>query len=170
MKQEDTQEEEQSLSEFPKETWLTEEDAVDELNIRWRKVIDELMNGAKILEAYAKAYDIETETPKGYNIACANGSRLLRNAKFRELWHKVIEEHGFNDETVDWALADLITNPGVEPTVRRAAIVHYNELRGRIIKKVDATSGGKPIQVPVIMPAIEPRDESTAQTETADGS
>lgn len=165
MEQVDTQPEEQEqepASEFPKETWLTDENWVDDINVRWRKVIDDLMNGSTILQAYAHAYDIETSLPKDYNVAAACGSRLLKNAKFRELWHKVIEERGFSNEVADWQLVDLMTNPKYEATVRRAAIHDYNELTGRIIKKVDTTSGGKPIQQPVVMPLIEPRHDAVA--------
>lgn len=157
-------------SEFPAQPWQTDEEWVDEINVRWRKVIENLMNGNTILDSYASAYEIEIGTPKGYNVAAASGSRLLKNAKFRDLWHKVIEEQGFNDETADFRLLDLITNPGIEPTVRRAAIHDYNELTGRIIKKTDLTSGGKPIEAPAIMPAIEPRNDAPAQTEATDGS
>src|SRR5436853_113346 len=70
--------------------WLTDEDAVEKLNIRWRKVIEYLMDGDRIYEAYAKAYELETDKPSQLNVARANGSRLLTNANFRRLWGKVL--------------------------------------------------------------------------------
>lgn len=135
--------EQETQTEHPDEPWITDEEWVKDLNVRWRKVINRLMEGKLIYEAYAKAYDIEIDTSEGKNLANAAGSRLLRNVKFKTLWHKVIEERGFNDEAVDWALADLITNPDVDPSTRRAAIKDYNELRGRVIKKTDITTGGQ---------------------------
>ena len=154
-------------NEFPDETWVTDENWVDDLNVRWRKVIDELMNGSKIYESYAKAYDIETSTPKGYNLANACGSRLLRNGNFRKLWKKVIEERGFNDETADMRLVELMRNP--DPSIQMKAVKHYNELSGRVIKKLDHTSDGKRIEVPAVISTIMPRDETTAQAEATDG-
>ena len=90
------------------DTWLTDEDAVERLNIRWRKVVENLMNGDLIYEAYAKAYDINVEVPSQYNVAKANGSRLLTNANFQRLWDKVLAEHGFNNQAMDAELLDLI--------------------------------------------------------------
>lgn len=161
---------EQEESEHPEQPWVTDEDWVDDINVRWRKVIDELMKGSMIYDAYAKVYDIETSTPSGKNVAQAAGSRLLANVRFKKLWRKVIEERGFNEETADSVMLDLITNPKYDPKVRRAALHDYNELTGRIIKKTDLTSGGKTIEAPALMPAIEPRNASEAETETVDGS
>lgn len=154
-------------SEFPDTQWQTDEEWVDEINVRWRKVIDSLMTGERIYEAYGKAYEIEMGTPRGYNQACAAGSRLLRNDNFRKLWKKVIEERGFNNEAADWRLLDLMAN--ADPAIQMKAVKHYNELTGRIIKKLDHTSDGKPIQSPAIISPIEPRNDPQAQTEATAG-
>lgn len=157
-------------SEFPQETWVTDESWVDDINVRWRKVIDDLLKGSKIVDAYARAYDIDTSLPKDYNVAASAGSRLLRNVNFQNLWDKVNRERGFNDQAADSRLLDLMVNPGIEPKDRFKAIKHYNELRGRIITKTDLTSDGKPIVTPAIMPVIEPRIDAPAQTEATNGS
>lgn len=158
------------VNELPEEPWVTDAEAAEMRNYKWREVIDDLMNGAKITDAYAKAYDIEVKIPSKYNVAASNGSRLLRNAKFKELWRKVLEERGFSDEMADWQLTDLMTNKKYEPGDRFRAIKHFNELRGRVIKNIDLKSGGKPIEAPAIMPAIEPRNDATTEAETTDGS
>lgn len=183
MSEKDTQSEEQETktpnpdldaqleeNELPEEPWVTDPDAAEVRNYRWREVIDELMNGAKITDAYAKAYDIDVNVPSKYNAAAANGSRLIANDKFKALWRKVIQEHGFSNEMADWQLTDLMTNPKYEAKDRFKAIKHFNELSGRIITKTDLTSGGKPIEAPAIMPAIEPRNGASTQAETTDGS
>lgn len=156
-------------SEFPAQEWHTQSEAewVDEINVHWRTVIENLMQGDRIYEAYGKAYEIEMKTERGYNTAKANGSRLLTNANFRRLWDKVIAEHGFNDQAADWRLMELMTNP--DPAISVKAVKHYNELRGRIIKNVDVKSGGKEIQSPAIISAIEPRNDSPAQAEATAG-
>lgn len=156
-------------NENPKEPWVTDPELAENRNYKWREVIDSLLNGDYITDAYAKAYDIDVSIPSKYNIAASNGSRLLRNAKFKQLWRKVIEEKGFNDETVDWKLTDLMTNPAVEPAVQLNALKHYNELSGRVIKKIDHTSKGKAITAPAVLSPIEPRDVG-AEAQTTDSS
>lgn len=150
-------------NEDPKTPWVTDDNAAEFRNIRWRKVIDGLMSRKTITQAYADAYDIDiTKTKLQENVASTNGSRLLRNAKFKALWDRVNAEHGFNDQMADSQLLDLMTNPGVEPKDRRAAIADYNKLRGRIIDKFDHTSKGKRIESPAIMSEIKPRDAPEA--------
>lgn len=142
---EDTTPVEEELNENPEQPWVTDESLAEIRNYKWRAVIDELMNGAKITDAYAKAYDIDVNVPSKYHVAAANGSRLLRNAKFKALWRKVLEERGFSDEMADWQLTDLMTNKAYEPKDRFKAIKHYNELRGRITTNVDVKSAGERI-------------------------
>jgi hypothetical protein len=127
------------------DTWLTDEGALDNFNWRWRKVIEQLMNGARIYEAYATAYEIDTEIPGQYNVAKVNGSRLLTNANFRRLWDKVLAENGFTSQHVDLQLMNIIMSPKTEPGTRLVAIRTFNELNGRIVKKVDHTSKGQPL-------------------------
>lgn len=169
-KQDTQPEEQEQLNELPVQPWVTDDSAAEVRNYRWREVVHELMNGATITDAYAKAYDIDVNVPSKYNVAASNGSRLLKNAEFKKLWRKVIEERGFNAETADWHLTDLMTNPKYEPKDRFKAIKHFNELSGRIIQKTDLTSGGKAIEAPALMPAIEPRNAPATETETVDGS
>lgn len=154
-------------NENPSQVWLTDDSLVDTVNVRWRTVIDELMNRQKIYIAYARAYDIDITKPGQQHVAEANGSRLLRNAEFKKLWSKVIEERGFNEQTADWILTDLMTSPSVEPKVQLLALKHFNELSGRVIKKTDVTSNGETI-APIVLSQIKPRDV-IPKAETATG-
>lgn len=154
-------------AEIPEEPWLTDLDLPSSYNWHWREVIDGLMNRLPAYQAYAEAYDLNIADEKQRRAAEANSSRLMRNDRFRAVWRKVIAERGFNDETVDWELANLIASPDTEPAIRRAAIKDYNELRGRIITKVDHTSKGKRITPPAIISTIQPR--APAQTEATTG-
>jgi len=126
-----------------------QEAVVSSINWRWRKFALGIMNGKMNYRAYADAYDLtEVEiNRKQYQVAAANASVLLKNAKFREYWRELLQEQGFNNDAVDSEMLQLITDPMTPPTVKRAAIKDYNELMGRIVKAVDLTSGGKPIPI-----------------------
>lgn len=126
-------------NENPAETWLTDEEWVDDLNLTWRRVIELLMDRKPMYEAYADAYAIDITTPRGKNVAMACGSRLLRNANFRKLWDRVLQEVGFNDHMVDTILAQTITGKDVPYKDRNKAITIYNDLKGRVVKKTSLT-------------------------------
>lgn len=149
--------ESEKFNENPDQVWLSDENAVDDLNVAWREVIEGLMSGLPMYKAYAKAYDFDTEDIRQRKVAESNGSRLLRNAKFRKVFRRVIEERGFNDEIVDWRLADIINNPATADKDRIKAIKHYNEMTGRAVRRTDITSNGETV-APIILSEIKPRN------------
>lgn len=114
-----------------------QEALVGGINWQWRKFALGLMNGLPNYKAYAEAYDMNDvdRDEKQYMVAAAVSSRLLKNAKFRAYWRELLEEQGFNHDTVDSEMVRLITDPLTPPAVRRATIRDYNELQGRIVKK-----------------------------------
>jgi hypothetical protein len=79
-----------------------------------------------------------------YQTAMVNASRLLSNAKIIARINELLETGGFNDENVDKQHLFLI-NQFADLKTKIAAIREYNELKSRIQKKIDITSGGKPI-------------------------
>lgn len=125
------------------EIWLTDTESPAEFNWHWREVIRGLLDNLPGYQAYARAYEIDISEESGRRVAEANYSRLLRNAKFRDLWRRVLEEIGLNDEMVDSQLYKLITGESVENAVKQRAIAHYNELRGRITRNVKLNANVK---------------------------
>src|SRR5215207_5426391 len=84
--------------------WLTDDDWAADINWRWRKVIEDLMNGTRVYFKQKTAYEMNLEEPGQYNVAKSAGSRLLTNVNFRRLWDKVLAENGFNNQSVDMQL------------------------------------------------------------------
>lgn len=129
------------VSERSKEQREKEEKLLRETNWQWRKFALGLMNGLANYKAYAEAYNMPNvdRDERAYQVAAANASRLLKNAKFREMWRALIIEQGFNHDVVDTEALKLITDADTPPQVRRAAIRDYNELMGRIVKRTTLT-------------------------------
>lgn len=93
-------------------------------------------------QAYMEAYDMQ---PKQWKTAQANASRLLSNARILKRINELLELKGLNDAYVDKQLELLITqNSDYHSKV--AAIKEYNALKSRVQKKLDVTSGGKPLE------------------------
>ncbi len=96
------------------------------------------------VETYLEVYSIDQHKPNWYNTACAAASRLLSNVKVINRINELIEEGGLNDSFVDKQLKFLITQHA-DFKSKLGAISEYNKMKQRIVKKVDLTSGGKPI-------------------------
>ena len=159
-KTEDTQPE---AAQDENELWLTDEELPGEFNWNWRQVITGLMEGKPGYIAYAEAYEIDiNESEKRRRVAESNYSQLLRNTKFRALWKRVLEEAGFNDDLVDSRLIHFIIDPGTPVKDAVVAIKHFNELRGRVIRRTDLTSGDKPLPI-MGGTAVLPVDEVVAE-------
>jgi hypothetical protein len=94
-----------------------------------------------------KSY-IEAYNPKRfgnwYEVAAANASRLLKNAKIIKRINSLLEVGGFTDENVDKQHLFLI-NQHADLKTKLGAIREFNMLKKRITNKLDLTSGGKPI-------------------------
>jgi len=79
-----------------------------------------------------------------YKSTVVSASRLLTNVKILERINELLEKEGLNIPFVDKQLKFLITQHADFGT-KLGAIREYNKIQKRITKKVDVTSGGKPI-------------------------
>lgn len=102
----------------------------------------DLENASRIRTKGEDGLEIEgsSDFDKMENLCAASASRLLRNDKV--LTRIVtLQNKMLRDEIVDAKHADLIMNGKQE--VKLGAIKEYNNLRGRITKKLDVLSGGE---------------------------
>jgi hypothetical protein len=90
--------------------------------------------------------DEKTGKKIGYMAAMAAASRLLTNVKIVNRINELLTKEGFNDENVDKQLLAVI-NQHADFKSKVMAIKEYNNLKARIQKKIDLTSGGKPIPI-----------------------
>jgi len=159
---EDTLREEEGLN----EVWLTDVEAPENFNWQWREVIRSLLYGEDAYVAYAQAYEIDISAESGKRQAMANSSRLIRNDKFKRLWRQVLDETGFNAETMDSVTLSMIKDESTPHQTRRALIRDFNELNGRIVNRTDLTTLGEKIERPVVMAEIKPRVDDADQAPT----
>lgn len=96
------------------------------------------------VQSYIEAYNPDQTKPHWYDSACSSASRLLRNVKVINRINDILEETGLNDAFIDKQLSFLIAQHGDFKT-KLGAIREYNNLKQRIIKKIDHTTGGKSI-------------------------
>lgn len=97
-------------------------------------------------QAYIEAYNIDIAKPGGYSTARANAHRLLTNADILSRINELLETGVLNDENVDKQLG-LIMMQNADFNSKLGAIREYNQLKSRITKKIDHTSGGQPMNV-----------------------
>lgn len=105
-------------------------------------------NGVK---SYAVAYgyllplrdDGEIDTKSAEYLACkANGGRMMFNEKIRTIIQSKLLEQ-FNDRTVDARTSQILLQGRDSDSL--TAIKMYNELKQRIVKKVDVTVAARPL-------------------------
>lgn len=120
------------------------------------------------VSAYAEAYNIDLERPGKYATARSNAYRLLINADILARIKELLELGPLNDEVVDRELAFVISQ-NAELPAKVSAIKEYNALKGRILKKIDLTSDGKPLQ-PIIMDSSIAEKYADAASGAADDS
>lgn len=96
------------------------------------------------VESYMEVYEIDKSKSNWYKTACSAASRLLRNVKVCQRINDLLEAGGLNDQFVDKQLGFLITQHS-DFSNKLGAIKEYNQLKQRVMKKLDITSGGKPI-------------------------
>lgn len=96
------------------------------------------------VQAYVEAYNIDQSKPNWYKTAKAAASRLLTNVNLLYYMDQLLESDGLNDAFVDKQIRFLITQCA-DFGAKMAAIKEYNNLRSRITKKMDVTTGGEPI-------------------------
>lgn len=88
------------------------------------------------VQCYAEAYELDLDTKEGYNTARSNSSRLLTNADILSYIRSLYEQRDLNDTVVDNELAFVISQ-NADFGSKVAAIKEYNQLKGRIIKKIE---------------------------------
>jgi phage terminase small subunit len=86
--------------------------------------------------SYIEAYGCEDE--KGYANAKSGATRLLSNAHICSRINDLLDLSGLSDEFVDKQMAFLITQNS-DLTNKLNAMKMYNDLRGRIVKKLEMT-------------------------------
>lgn len=93
-------------------------------------------NGAQCyLKVYGEEYFKKNNKQMSYMAAIACASRLLTKANVIARINELLETGGFNEENVDKQHLFLI-NQHADFKTKMAAIKEYNELKGRIQKKV----------------------------------
>ncbi len=80
--------------------------------------------------SYCKAYELNCENEKEYNIGKVEGSTNLTKPNIRARMRQILEEEGLNDEVVDARLLDIIKNSSAQHA--NVAIKEYNTLKKRI--------------------------------------
>lgn len=99
------------------------------------------------VQAYIEAYDPEREG-NWYKSAAASASRLLNNVNVLEHINNIFEGRGLNDVFVDKQLEFLITQHDDKKS-KLGAIKEYNAIRERIKHRLDLTSKGEKIDMPL---------------------
>ena len=112
------------------------------------------------VNCYVEAYDVDQSKPNWYKSASASASRLLKKVNILEEINNNLEKQDLNDGFVDKQLRFLITQHA-DFKVKLGAISEYNKLKTRIIKKLDHTTKGEPIQG---FNYLIPRDDTDNKT------
>lgn len=108
------------------------------------------------VESYIEAYDIDTSKPNYYNSAKSAASRLLTNDNILSYIRSLYEDSDLNDTVVDNELAFVIKQ-NADFGSKVAAIKEYNQLKARITKKLELSTGGA--DELVIRPKSKPVDD-----------
>lgn len=101
------------------------------------------------VQSYIEVYEPNQSRPNWYKSACAAASQLLSNIKVCKRISELLSVEGFNDEFVDKQLLFVIAQHD-DKSAKVAAIREFNKLRGRITEKIDHTTKGKELPVPIL--------------------
>lgn len=102
--------------------------------------------------SYAQAYEYDLPVDengkiivnsKPYNVCASNGSRVYFDSRVQSRIKQLLIQV-LDDETVDARLSEILTGGQESNSIQ--AIKHYSELKGRITKKIDLTTQGRPLQ------------------------
>lgn len=85
---------------------------------------------------YAKAYNVDLTQQGGYNTAKAGASENLTKHYILDYIRSLYEGNDLNDTVVDNELAFVIKQ-SADFGSKVAAIKEYNQLKGRIVKKIE---------------------------------
>ena len=99
-------------------------------------------------QSYIEAYGIDPSEKGAYLRARVEASKLLTKPNILKRIDDYFEAGGLNDSFVDKQLEKLITQDADYKT-KLGAIREYNALRSRIQKKIDLTTNGKDLVVPI---------------------
>lgn len=91
-------------------------------------------------QSYIEAYDVNLSRPGAYKSAQAAASRLLSNVIILERIDELMEVV-LNDAHVDKQMGFWITQKA-SPQASVSAIKEYNQLKGRIVKKIEGKFEG----------------------------
>src|SRR6266498_75388 len=112
---------------------------------------------------YAEAYGVDLEVKGGYKRAQMAGSRLVSNDIISNRINKLLEGEGLNDTFVDAQLAFVVRQSG-DFAAKVAGIREYNKIRGRIIEKIDHTTGGQAF-TPILNGITKNKPESPIESD-----
>ena len=98
------------------------------------------------VQSYIEAYGVDLTKKGAYLVARVEASKLLTKPNILKRIDEIFEGGGLNDSYVDKQLEKLITQDA-DFKSKLGAIKEYNTLRSRIQKKIDITSGNKPIPI-----------------------
>lgn len=88
------------------------------------------------VHSYSIAYTVDITQPGGYNTCKSNASTLLTNTNILSYIRELFEDKDLNDTVVDNELAFVIKQ-NADFGSKVAAIKEYNQLKSRIIKKLE---------------------------------
>ena len=88
------------------------------------------------VESYAEAYNLDLNTPKGYNTAKVNACKALTNPNILLYINSQLDAAGLNDNFVDKQLLFTITQ-NADFGSKVAAIREYNKLKARITENIN---------------------------------
>jgi hypothetical protein len=88
-------------------------------------------------DCYVEAYEVDLTRQGAYASARAGASRLLTNDNILSYIRDLFEDKDLNDTVVDNELAFVIKQ-NADFGSKVAAIKEYNQLKARIIKKIEA--------------------------------
>jgi len=110
------------------------------------------------VQSYIEAYGVDTSKPGWYRTAKAGAAENLTKPYLLERIEEIFEAHGLNDTFVDKQLEKLICQDA-DFKSKLGAIKEYNQLKGRINKKIDITSGGDKIAPVALVEFVDGEDE-----------
>lgn len=93
------------------------------------------------VQCYASAYGYDLSEQGSYNTCKNNASRLLANDNILSYIRDLFEDKDLNDTVVDNELAFVIKQ-NADFGSKVAAIKEYNNLKARITKKLELSTGG----------------------------
>ena len=101
---------------------------------------------------------------KAYNTCSVNASKLLRNTKIQQRIIDLSNEF-LSDKVIDKRIKEIALDGKDSDAIN--AIKVYNDIKGRIIKRTDLTSGGEKLNITFDSAFGErEQNETTRQTET----